>query len=89
MTASQFLASYGVPVITLSETRETLAMQRDALRECYGARENWRDDEFSEDEEGDEEQEGDCLTDQGRVSENEYRPYRRALTCELVDSLED
>jgi hypothetical protein len=88
MTANQFRASYGVPIHSLEETRETLAMQRDALRDCYG--DTWRDDMAECMEEyNEEEEEADFLTDQERVNENEYRAYRRALTCELVDSLED
>lgn len=68
-------------------TRSTLAIMREASRECVG--DQWRDDWQDCQEEYNEEEETDCLTDLEQVNENEYRAYRRALTCELVDSLEE
>ena len=68
-------------------TRSTLAVMREASREATG--DQWRDDMADCMEEFNEEDETDCLTDQDQVNENEYRAYRRHLTCELVDSLED
>ena len=87
MTASAFRSAYGVPVISLGETRQTLAMEREALREVYG--EHWRDDwqdcqeEFNEDD-------TDTLTEQEiPVSMLDARGYGWNVTIELVDSFED
>ena len=83
MSAAAFRSAYGVPVISLGETRETLTMQREALRECYG--DSWREDmnewldEVNEEEEDREEP----------VTMRDARGYGWSVTIELVDSFED
>jgi hypothetical protein len=80
MTASQFRASYGVPVVSLGETRETLAMQREALRDVYG--DNWRDalEEITAEEWNDESEES-AIADEGeRESLSLIRGYSARLT---------
>lgn len=87
MTATAFRQAYGVPIVTLGATRETLNMEREALREVYG--EHWRDDwqdcqeEFNEDD-------TDTLTEQEiPVSMLDARGYGWSVTNEMVDGLED
>ncbi len=41
MTPEQFRRSFGVPVSSLPHVRESLAMEREAMREVYG--DHWRD----------------------------------------------
>jgi predicted secreted protein len=83
MTASQFRASYGVPVISLGETRETLATIREASREMTG--DTWRDDmaewlDDSEEEEAEREE---------PVTMRDARGYGWSVTNEMVDCLDD
>lgn len=84
MSAAAFRSAYGVPVVSLGETRETLAMQREALRECYG--DTWREDmnewldEVNEEEEEDREE---------PVTMRDARGYGWSVTNEMVDCLDD
>ena len=83
MSASAFRAAYGIPVITLGEARQTLAMEREALREVYG--DTWRDDmnEWLDDSEDDTEEREEPVT------MRDARGYGWSVTIELVDSFED
>ena len=84
MTATAFRQAYGVPVFSLGETRDTLNMQREALRECYG--DTWREDmnewldEVNEEEEEDREE---------PVTMRDARGYGWSVTNEMVDCLDD
>ena len=88
MTASAFRSAYGVPVVTLGETRDTLNMQREALRECYG--DSWREDmnewlnEVNEEEEEEEEEDRE-----EPVTMRDARGYGWSVTNEMVDCLDD
>lgn len=84
MTASAFRAAYGVPVVSLGETRETLATMREASREMTG--DAWRDDmsEWLNDNEEEEEAERE-----EPVTMRDARGYGWSVTIELVDSFED
>ena len=83
MTASAFRSAYGVPVVTLGETRETLAMEREALREVYG--DQWREemDTWIDDTNDDGEEQEEPVT------RYDTRGFNCLITCELVDGLED
>lgn len=86
MTATAFRQAYGVPIVTLGATRETLNMEREALREVYG--DTWRTDldewldETSDDETEQEEREEP-------VTMLDARGYGWSVTNEMVDGLED
>lgn len=83
MTATAFRQAYGVPIVTLGATRETLNMEREALREVYG--DTWRTDldEWLNDTSDNEAEQEEPIT------ESDYRAYGRRMTVELVDCLED
>ena len=85
MSAAAFRSAYGVPVVSLGETRETLAMQREALRECYG--DTWRDDmnEWLDDSEEEEEE----AEREEPVTMRDARGYGWQVTNEMVEGLED
>lgn len=85
MASEAFRRAYGVPVISLGETRETLSMQREALRECYG--DTWRDDmnEWLNDSEEEEEE----AEREEPVTMRDARGYGWQVTNEMVDGLED
>lgn len=91
MTATEFRRAYGVPVSSLPHVRQSLTMEREALREVYG--DHWRDafeeiaDEFNGDD--DDASENDSLTLTGGDLLMEARGWRRSLTAELVDGFED
>ncbi len=83
MSASAFRSAYGVPVISLGETRETLATEREALREVYGdhwreEQEQWLDDTNDDDQEQEE-----------PITRMDAKGYGWRITLELVDGLED
>ena len=91
MTATEFRRAYGVPVYSLPHVRESLAMEREALREVYG--DHWREDwqeiaqEFNDDDEDDA---SDSLTlDDGDLIAEARGWLSSRLTCELVDGFED
>ena len=83
MTATAFRQAYGVPVFSLGETRDTLNMQREALRECYG--DTWREDmnEWLDETSDDETEQEEPIT------RYDARGFNWSVTCELVDCLED
>lgn len=83
MSAVAFRSAYGVPVLSLGETRETLAMQRDALRECYG--DTWRTDldEWLNDNEEEEAEREEPVT------RYDARGFNWQVTNEMVEGLED
>lgn len=85
MSAAAFRSAYGVPVISLGETRETLNMEREALREVYG--DTWRDDmnEWLDDSEEEEEE----AEREEPVTMRDARGYGWSVTNEMVDGLED
>ena len=83
MTATAFRQAYGVPVVSLGETRETLATMREASREMTGDAwrselEEWIDDNEDDDQEQDE-----------PITMRDARGYGWSVTIELVDSFED
>ena len=83
MTATAFRQAYGVPVFSLGETRDTLNMQREALRECYG--DTWREDmnEWLDETSDDETEQEEPIT------RYDARGFNWSVTCERVDCLED
>ena len=83
MSAAAFRSAYGVPVVSLGETRETLAMQREASRECYG--DTWREDmnEWLDDSEEENEEREEPVT------MLDARGYGWSVTNEMVDCLDD
>lgn len=83
MSAAAFRSAYGVPVVSLGETRETLATMREASREMTGDAwrselEEWIDDNEDDDQEQDE-----------PITMRDARGYGWSVTIELVDSFED
>ena len=84
MTATAFRQAYGVPVLSLGETRETLATMREASREMAG--DAWRDDmsEWLNDNEEEEEAERE-----EPITMRDARGYGWNVTNEMVDCLDD
>ena len=86
MSAAAFRSAYGVPVVSLGETRETLATMREASREMTG--DTWREemadwlDDTSDDEQEQEEREEP-------ITMRDARGYGWNVTNEMVDSFED
>lgn len=95
MTQGEFLAAHGRAITTLApDTRGELAMRREALREVYGARADWRD-ELEDGEDCDDDDEipgiggGDALTlDTGDILA-EARGYRSSLLTWELNTGED
>lgn len=83
MTATAFRQAYGVPVVSLGETRETLAMQREASMEMTG--DTWREEmaEWLDDSEEENEEREEPIT------MRDARGYGWSVTNEMVDCLED
>ena len=83
MSAAAFRSAYGVPVVSLGETRETLAMQREASREMTG--DTWREEmaEWLDDSEEENEEREEPVT------MLDARGYGWSVTNEMVDGLED
>ena len=83
MSADAFRSAYGVPVVSLGETRETLAMQREASREMTG--DTWREEmaEWLDDSEEENEEREEPIT------MRDARGYGWSVTIELVDSFDD
>lgn len=83
MSASAFRAAYGVPVVSLGETRETLATMREASREMTG--DTWREelDEWLDDSEEENEEREEPIT------RFDARGFNWQVTNEMVDCLED
>ena len=83
MSADAFRSAYGVPVISLGETRETLATMREASREMTG--DTWRSelDEWLDDSEEENEEREEPIT------MRDARGYGWRITQELVDGFED
>ncbi len=83
MSAAAFRSAYGVPVVSLGETRETLAMQREASREMTG--DTWREEmaEWLDDSEEENEEREEPIT------MRDARGYGWNVTNEMVDCLED
>ena len=83
MTATAFRQAYGVPVVSLGETRETLAMQREASMEMTG--DTWREEmaEWLDDSEEENEEREEPIT------MRDARGYGWNVTNEMVDCLED
>lgn len=83
MSASAFRAAYGVPVLSLGETRETLAIMREASREMTG--DTWREEmaEWLDDSEEETEEREEPVT------MHDARGYGWQITQELVDGFED
>lgn len=87
MTASAFRSAYGVPVISLGETRETLATMREASREMTG--DTWREEmaEWLDEVNGDSEEENEEREEP--ITMRDARGYGWNVTNEMVDCLED
>lgn len=83
MTASAFRSAYGVPVISLGETRETLATMREASREMTGDAWHSEFEEWLDDNEEEEAEREDPIT------MRDARGYGWNVTNEMVDCLED
>ena len=83
MSADAFRSAYGVPVVSLGETRETLATMREASREMTG--DTWREEmaEWLDDSEEENEEREELIT------MRDARGYGWNVTNEMVDCLED
>jgi predicted secreted protein len=87
MTATAFRQAYGVPVVSLGETRETLATMREASREMTG--DTWREEmaEWLDEVNGDSEDEE--AEREEPITMRDARGYGWSVTNEMVDCLED